>query len=130
MSKKFGDFFTILWPSRNIWTLPGKLDLRQLHLPHRIGSSILKSNNPNLVPSDDFRPREYPLMMSDIRVGRGVQDRHKNRTLKGRARQVGRSKIAKIDGCSLIKFQFCLFTIPKIVSLKNIRFFELYMMSD
>ena len=39
-------------------------------------------------------------MMSDIRVGRGVQDSPQNRTSYNRTRLVGRSKMAKKRGTS------------------------------
>ena len=46
--------------------------------------------------------RERPLMTSNIRVGRGVQDSPPNGTLQSRTRQVGRSKMAKKRGTSLM----------------------------
>ena len=51
--------------------------------------SILRFTDPYVSAfSSNFSLREHPLMTSNIRVGRGVQDSPQNWTLKSRTRYV------------------------------------------
>ena len=71
-----------------------------------LDSQVIQIRTHNITKRLINTKRERPLMTSDIRVGRGLQDSPQNGTLQNRKRQVDRSKMAKKRETSLMDVSF------------------------